>query len=63
MAKRGFRPLKGVEEGGGEGKESHTHITTRGLMSHRSKMQHKSFLAVAPLRTPLGEFVTLPHAP
>jgi len=30
-AKRGFKPLKGVEEGGGEGKELHTNIATRGL--------------------------------
>jgi len=26
MAKRGLKPLKGMEEGGGEGKESHTNI-------------------------------------
>jgi len=34
MAKRGFKHLKGVEEEGGERKESHTNIATRGLMSH-----------------------------
>ena len=41
MAKTGFKPLKGVEEGGGEGKESHTNIARPYVMP---KKQYKSFL-------------------
>jgi len=58
MAKTGFKPLKGVEEGGGEGKESHTNIARPYVMP---KKQYKSFLSGAPPQTPLGKLTMLPQ--
>ena len=74
-AKRGFKPLKGVEERGGDGKELHTNIATRGFMSRRKSSINRFRPGLRPRprwgslrRSPrppsrLGRGIPPPHSP